>query len=937
MSGSQEGWHRFYGANAGYVVELYEQYRNHPEQLDPASREFFEQKARQGQLPPSWEVGIESATAHASAELSLPQLRQALALVDDLRRNGHQAVTIEPFASPRLPTTAFDLQARGLDPAGLAKLEARLLGDWAPGRGDTVLDVLTRLTAVYTGALGFEFEHLADSEARTWLAQRVEVGGLPPALAPDRKRRLLDELIAAEEFEQFLHTTFPGQKRFSLEGLDVLVPMLNQTVAIADQAEAEAVVVGMAHRGRLNVLANVFHKPAAAIIAEFFHNRDPHPRDSDGWTGDVKYHLGFASQRTGERKTLRLVMVNNPSHLEFVDPVAEGETRALQDTLSQGGESRQSPDRAIAVLIHGDAAMTGEGVVAETLNMSRIAGYQTGGTIHIISNNEIGFTAESGESRSTHHASDIVKGYDIPIVHLNADQPEAALYAVQLAFAYRQRFHRDFLIDVVGYRRWGHNEGDEPAFTQPQRYQAIAHHPTVAQIYGAHLESAGVLTPENVQAMRETIRQRLTAAHHQAAEGNIEETFGESLASPARPSAPPAPSAKSLLQWNQELLSVPEGFHMHPKLQRLIGRRRQGLHEGQPIDWAWAEFLAFASMLAEGIPIRMAGQDTERGTFSQRHLIWHDIQGGPAVSPLARFSAAKASFDVHNSPLSETAVLGFEYGYSIQSPQTLVLWEAQFGDFANVAQPIVDQFIAAARAKWRQRSGLVLLLPHGFEGQGPEHSSARLERYLQLAAEDNLYVANCTSAAQYFHLLRQHPYRTADRRPLVLMTPKSLLRHPLAMSTLDDLVHGAFQPILELPLASGDDQAVQRVVLATGKVAIDLKVGVDADHTDLEFLRVLRIEQLYPFPAAAIRAYLRRFPHLAEVVWLQEEPQNMGAWSFVQDKIRAVLPKGLPLKYIGRPERAGVATGYTEVHTAEQTEILRQALQPMPSRSKVRL
>ncbi len=942
MPGSQEGWNRFYGANAGYVVELYEQYRNHPEQLDPATRDFFEQKARVGQLPPSWD-----AAAPPTAETAVPAgwswqpLVQALALVDDLRRSGHTAVPIEPFNPPKVYAAAFDFASRGLEPAPLAKADARMLGDWAPSLGATVLDVLTRLRTVYTSSLGFEFEHLSDPEALAWLRQQVEIGGPPPALAPDQQRQLLEQLVATQEFEQFLHTTFPGQKRFSIEGLDVLVPMLNQAVAIADQAGAHAVVIGMAHRGRLNVLAQVFHKPLAAIIAEFFHHGDGNSPAADGWTGDVKYHLGFvgASPSTrDEGKTLHLVMVNNPSHLEFVDPVAEGETRALQDLRSQSGSAVQEPDRAIAVLLHGDAAMTGEGVVAETLNMSHVAGYQTGGTIHIISNNEIGFTAESQESRSTRCASDIVKGYDIPVVHVSADHPEAALYAVQLAFAYRQRFHRDFLIDVVGYRRWGHNEGDEPTFTQPQRYQLIAHHPPVAKLYGDTLQAAGIISPASVQTMREAAREQLAAAHHQAAEGGVQETFGEPLASPVHVAALPALRIESLVQWNQELLSIPEGFHLHPKLQRLIARRRQGLSEGQPIDWAWAEFLAFASLLAEGIPIRIAGQDTERGTFSQRHLVWHDIEGEPPRIPLAQFFAAKASFDVHNSPLSETAGLGFEYGYSVRAPETLVLWEAQFGDFANVAQPIIDQFIAAARAKWRQRSGLVLLLPHGFEGQGPEHSSARLERYLQLAAEDNLYVANCTSATQYFHLLRLHAGRLAtDRRPLILMTPKSLLRHPLAASTLDELVHTTFQPVLELPLAAGDDEAVRRVVLTTGKVAIDLKAKTDADGEKPEFLRVLRIEELYPFPASAIGAYLRRFPNLAEVIWLQEEPQNMGAWSFVQEKIRAILPKGLPLTYIGRPERAGVATGYAEVHTAEQTEILRLALQPTPSRSKVRL
>ncbi len=938
MNSQQKGsslWDQFYGANAGYVMELYEQYCLNPSALDREVREFFDERGT------GWETarGIEPQHFDQAIDAdTIAQVARCVLLIEDIRREGHRTVHFDPFHSPEGPEL-FDPAQRGINLSTLASLPSQTLGNRYGSLGATVKDVLVSIRNTYLGQMGIEFEHLSDGNAREWLRQAVETPGDLGVAPAEQKQALLRELVEVEEFEKYLHQTFPGQKRFSIEGLDVIVPALNRLVELSASAEISNVVIGMAHRGRLNVLAHVLDKPLETIIAEFLHHRPGPILDDPRWTGDVKYHLGFTTLKMLADRTVEVILANNPSHLELVNPVVEGHTRALQDSRDQSGSPAQQVDQALAVVVHGDAAFDGEGVVAETLNLSRLSAYGSGGTIHIISNNDIGFTTETRDERSTRYASDLAKGYDIPILHVNADCPDTVLSAIYLAFAYRQRFHRDFLIDVVGYRRWGHNEGDEPAFTQPDLYQAIASHPTVAEIYANELFEAEILSDEDMKSLRQSARATLMAAHERASSQTIEESFGRPVPGPMPKSLPPLDEPQ-LVSWNRELLSVPDGFHLHPKLARVVDRHLHGLTEENAIDWAWAESLSFASILAGGIPIRMTGQDTERGTFSQRHLVWHDAEGGPFMVPLASFNGSRASFEVHNSPLSEVAVLGFEYGYSVRAPETLVIWEAQFGDFANVAQPVIDQFLAAGRAKWRQSSSLVLLLPHGYEGQGPEHSSARLERYLQLAAEDNFYVTNCTTAAQYFHLLRLQAERLgSDPRPLIIMTPKSLLRHPLAASSLSDLATGRFQPILELPLPPSANDSVRRVVFTSGKVAIDLKSKAESQpESDLEFLRVLRIEQLYPFPEEAIRAYLSQFPNLAEAFWLQEEPQNMGAYHFVADRLAAMLPNRIALTYVGRPPRASVATGAADVHAEEQQSLLEQSLQYSPAhRTKVRL
>jgi 2-oxoglutarate dehydrogenase E1 component len=759
----------------------------------------------------------------------------------------------------------------------------------------------------------------------------------------------------------------------------MLVLILDEAIRCQTYRGNREVIMGMAHRGRLNVLAHVLGKPYAAILAEFERaGQRPTAAASDtgdtGWTGDVKYHLG--ARRRGAVVQVSITLAPNPSHLEFVNPVVEGMARAAQDRTGAPGSPAQDLEAALAVLIHGDAAFPGEGVVAETLNLSRLAGYQTGGTIHIIVNNQIGFTTEPSEGRSTLYAGDLAKGFEIPIVHVNADDPEACLTIARLACAYRDKFHKDFLIDLVGYRRWGHNEGDEPAFTQPRLYERIRSHPTVRELWARELERQGIVTRAEVEAMTRAAVARLeearlqAAAHEEALRRGEEGTLESELEDETERSASPgggdevatgAP-IETLMALNEALLRFPAGFHLNPRLERPLARRRAAFEPGGTVDWAHAETLAFASILADGTPIRLTGQDVERGTFSQRHLVLHDAETGAPFVPLETLPTARASFAVYNSPLSEMAPLGFEYGYSVQSPSILVVWEAQFGDFINAAQVIVDQFIVSARAKWRQMLGLVLLLPHGYEGQGPEHSSARLERWLQLAAGDNLRIANCTNAAQYFHLLRrQAALLTRDPRPLIVMTPKSLLRHPRAVSGADALAYGAFQRVIESSLetrgwgtGAGEDgpagrpgessrvpsllqppspglrESISRLLLCSGKIAVE--IAESASRAPAPAVAMARIEELHPFPDAELARVIASYPNLREIVWVQEEPENMGAWGYIAPRIRDLIEPDIPLRYVGRGARASTAEGSAERHAVEQARIVAEVLHVAPRR-----
>jgi 2-oxoglutarate dehydrogenase E1 component len=793
--------------------------------------------------------------------------------------------------------------------------------------GETLLDALPHLQATYCGTIAYEVEHISSHDERVWLRQMIESGAHRTPLTAEEKRTLLQRLTQVEVFEKFLHKAYLGQKRFSIEGLDIMVPMLDQMIEAAAASGAREVVLGMAHRGRLNVLAHTVGKPYQAIFAEFEGNRPvsetEEPRE-DG-TGDVKYHHGAeGAYRTTRGQAVTVALAANPSHLEFVGPVVDGKSRATQ-TQRRGREAIHDPTVSMPVVIHGDAAFAAQGVVAEMLNLGALAGYRTGGTLHLIANNQVGFTTDVRDARSTRYASDLAKGFDVPIIHVNADDPEACIAAVRLSMMYRDKFQEDAVIDLVGYRRHGHNEADEPTYTQPQMYGRIKDHATVRELFAEALSRDGVAGKEESQAWYDAAYRRLT---------EMQQSYKASLSA-----ADQAESTKSarisgmdiettvpsdlLVALNDQLLSWPEGFQVNPKLKKQLERRRPAVGPKGGIDWAHAEALALASLLTEGTPVRLTGQDTERGTFSQRHLVLHDAATGQKVIPMQRLPGAQAPFEIYNSPLSELATIGFEYGYSAAAPEVLVLWEAQFGDFINGAQVMVDQFIASGLSKWGVTTRLTLLLPHGYEGQGPEHSSGRLERFLQLAAEGNIRVANCTTPAQYFHLLRRQA-RVKRQRPLVIMTPKSLLRHPLATSTLDELANGSFQPVIDDPLFQQNSASVSRVVLCSGKLYYELLT--EAEKLAENRPAIVRIEQLYTFPAPEMRDVLSRYSGMKEVVWAQEEPRNMGAWHYLEEKIRDVMPGGIKLRYAGRPERASPAEGYPQAHSLEQKRIITDAL-----------
>ncbi len=933
--------HLFHSSNQAFMLEMYQQYLQDPESVDPQSRAFFD--AYSVQPPPGAGEAVPAGSASHSVSAPLDAAIGAVRLARFIRLRGHLEANINPLASTQPHSTELDISTHGLTSETLALLPGRIIGGPLASNASSALEAIALLRQAYSGTTGYEDEHIQDARERYWLREASESGRFLQGFDPARKRDLLMRLTEVDIFEDFLQKNFQGEKRFSLEGCDALVPVLDEIVKLSAEDRCHEVVVGMAHRGRLNVLAHVLGKPYATLLQEFKKNLAAAATavsgwDADGWSGDVKYHLGYqrAFREAGVAE-MPITLVPNPSHLEFVNPVVEGHARAAQERRSRAGEPLQDTHLALPVVIHGDAAFPGQGIVAETLNLSRLPGYRTGGTIHIIVNNQIGFTTLPHDGRSTLYASDLAKGFEIPIVHVNADDPIACVGAARMAFAYRQQFGKDFLIDLVGYRRYGHNEGDEPRTTQPRMYTRIDAHPRPREIWARELEKQGLVSRDEALEMANQVRSRMRAALDAASQPE-EKTAASGATTPTLTTNTAVP-AKLLTELNEALLTRPSNFTFQQDTERRFYLpRRDAINQPGGILWAHAESLALASILTDGVPIRLSGQDVERGTFDQRRLVLHDIENGARYVPLQHLPQAHASFAVYNSPLSENAALGFEYGYSIHAPSALTLWEAQFGDFSNGAQVIIDQFIAAGRAKWRQTPSLVLLLPHGYEGQGPDHSSARIERYLQLAAEDNLRIANCTTASQYFHLLRhQAALLETAPRPLIIFTPKSLLRDRNAACSLTDLSEGSFQPVLGDVESEAHAGSVTRAVICSGKVYVNLRFKGTQLREELKNekrIAVLRLEQLHPFPEQQLAQKLAEYPHLKEIVWLQEEPKNMGPWSYCEPHLREIarsLEWNGSILYRGRDAAASTAEGFSPRHRAEQERLITSVIADVPA------
>ncbi len=840
-------------------------------------------------------------------------------LINAYRVHGHWAADVDPLDTKEIA------RHPELDPTfyGLAEADMDVVVSTSPLNGlpehATVRGILARLQAVYCGSVGVEFMNILDADAKRWVQRRFETLAEAPPVPRDTQVRMLDMLTRADGFERFLGLKFQGNKRFSLEGGESLIPLLDRLLDEAGNRGVREVVLGMAHRGRLNVLLNILQKPPADMLAEFVDHTE---HSDENGSGDVKYHLGYSSDYvTASAHTLHLSLAFNPSHLEAVNPVVEGRVRAKQD---RSGDT--AGDRVMPLLIHGDAAFAGQGLNAEVLNLSGLPGYRTGGTVHVVVNNQVGFTTSPSDARSTPYCTDVARMLGIPIFHVNGEDPETVARVVELAMEWRQTFKRDVVIDLYCFRRHGHNEQDEPAFTQPTMYRKIAQHPGVREMYLRKLESSGVVTRAQADEMSEAFRRALDDALNAVSTGHkkapsafsgLWATFHAGAAEEVDTSVP-ADRLRALLL---ELNAVPESFSAHPKIQRNLFRLREEQAAGRrPLDWAAGELLAYASLIADGGRVRLSGQDCKRGTFSHRHVVLFDTETGAEWCPVRHVSGARQGpippFEVYNSLLSEAGVLGFEYGYSLDYPDALVIWEAQFGDFANGAQVIIDNFLVSGETKWHRASGLTLMLPHGYEGQGPEHSSARIERFLQMAAEDNIQCVNCTTPAQIFHVLRRQVLRKA-RDPLILFTPKSLLRS--ALSPLEDLSAGRFQPLI------GDGEGKRRVVLCSGKVYYDLLAARAAAGLD-DAVALVRVEQVYPFPLAELRDELARHPG-ASLVWCQEEPKNMGPWPFVALEL---LEAGLSPRYAGRAAAASPATGYPGRHAREQQDLVRSALVTAP-------
>jgi 2-oxoglutarate dehydrogenase E1 component len=907
----------FPGPNYGYILELYDRYRENPDSVDQATRNLFDQWTPTGQA------------SMVQAGVDLGKLIGVANLAQAIRSHGYLAARLDPLGDHATGDPTLSLQFHHLNDEDLRKITAQLVGLPGGRQAENASQAIDILRSIYSGASGYDYGQVHNPDERAWLQEAAETGRFRWKGSTGERKKLLERLSQVEALEIFLNRIYPGKTRFSIEGLDMLVPMLDEIVGTAVQANICAILVGMAHRGRLNVLVHVLQKPYEQILAEF---RDPKGRsttwDELGWTGDVKYHMGgYKSPEGANRIDLLIHMPANPSHLELVDPVIQGMSRAADSKVDRPGVPQIFTNASLPILIHGDASFVGQGIVAETLNLSQLSGYSTGGSLHIITNNQLGFTATEQESRSSLYASDLAKGFEIPIVHVNADEPEACVEAARTAFAYRQKFKKDFVIDLIGYRRYGHNEGDEPRFTQPAMYRAIDAHPSVRQLWASRLEQDGLVDAGQTERL---LQARLTELQEVNQKLDAEQALQEPV-----PGPPPAGAAgrintsvslERLRDLNNALRRFPEDFHPNSKLSRAVEKRRGILDdpEAARIDWATAEELAFGSILEDGIAIRMTGQDTPRGTFSQRHAVFYDVETNRSYTPLQSIPHARASFEIHNSPVSEAGPIGFEFGYNIQAPDRLVLWEAQYGDFDNNAQSLIDEFLLSGRAKWGLTPSLVLLLPHGNEGMGPDHSSARMERYLELAAEANTRIAIPTTAAQYFHLLRRQALLLkTDPLPLVAFTPKGFLRHPLSASSPGELAKGSWQPVLEEPHSVGKGKAIRHLILCSGRIYFDLaRSELRPEGKDLA---IVRLEQLYPFPQNVLEKLLVHYPGLERAVWVQEEPLNMGAWGFVHPYLRQLLGDQLPLYYVGRPQSSSPAEGSSTLYAANQRSLVLQA------------
>ena len=972
-----------YSGNQVYIAEMYERFLDDPHSVDPRWHEFFSDLAgdikdvnteRRGASWSPSEARVvgngntatlseemtrghepsqrDSLTAQASVqhvsaaktrEATLDSIR-ALMMIRAYRVRGHLKADLDPLGLEE-PTehSELDPQTYGFSEKDM---DREVFINYVLGlETATVREIITILKETYCGSIGVEFTHIQDPSEKAWIQERIERIHNQPNFTNRGKEAILNRLIETEGFEKYLDKKFTGTKRFGLDGGESLVPAMEQIFKRGSQLGVQEIVLGMAHRGRLNVLANVMGKPFQAIFHEF-KGGSSRPEDIGG-SGDVKYHLGSSSDRVFDGKTVHLSLTANPSHLEASNTVCLGKVRAKQKQLNDPNR-----EKVMCMLLHGDAAFAGQGLVPETFDLSNLIGYKTGGTVHIIINNQIGFTTDPRASRTSHYSSDVAKAVDAPIFHVNADDVEAVVHCARIAIEYRQRFNKDVVIDMTCYRRYGHNEGDEPMFTQPLMYKKITAHPTTLQIYSQKLIREKVVTEDAVNQQIANFTKQLDDAFEAATSYKTNKAdwldgawTGFSTATGDARRGNTGVPIERLREIGDLLTRVPDNFNVHPRIQRQLDAKKKMFKTGEGFDWATAEALAFGSLLLEGNAVRLSGQDSERGTFSQRHSVLTDQENETKYTPLNNLRFGQAPYEVINSPLSEAGVLGFEYGYSLAEPQMLVLWEAQFGDFANGAQVIIDQFIAAGEAKWLRMSGLVMLLPHGYEGQGPEHSSARLERYLQLCAEDNLQVCNCTTPSNYFHALRRQVHREF-RKPLILMTPKSLLRHKYCLSTANDMSDGTtFHRILwddkDITHAKKDvlakDAKIKRVVLCSGKIYYDLYE--ERQKRGLMEVYLMRLEQLYPFPKTTLAEGLKRFKN-ADIVWCQEEPRNNGSWFFVQERIESVLTeidhKELRVIYAGRPEAAAPATGLMSKHLEQQSRLVDDALTVPTSKSRVR-